>query len=86
MNRVEELLTNMQAIDAVRGSLVEGFSEYIDKAKLLKSVLNIVGLSPVDIGSEEFLKILKELEDGTYKEENHKVETPEEDQQGGGMW
>ena len=86
MNRVEELLTNMQAIDAVRGSLVEGFSEYINKAKLLKSVLNIVGLSPVDIGSEEFLQILKEIEDGTYKEENHKVETPEEDQQGGGMW
>ena len=87
MNRVEELVTNMQAIDSVRGSLVEGFSEYIDKAKLLKSVLNLIGISATDIGSEEFLQILKELEEGTYKEENHKKAEPEGgESDGGGMW
>lgn len=85
LNRVEELLTNMQAIDTARASLVDGFNEYIDKAKLLKSLLNIVGLSATDIASEEFLTILKELEDGTYKQSNHKQAEPEEEG-GGGMW
>ena len=86
INRIEELMVNMQAIDAARASLVEGFPEYIDKAKLLKSLLNMVGISPTDVASEEFLQILKELEDGTYKEENHKKDSEEEESGNGGMW
>jgi len=84
MNRIEELTTNMQAIDSVRAALIDGFNGYIDKAKLLNYLLNTIGVSAVDIASEEFAKILAEFEQGTYKESNHKIE-PEEDA-GGTAW
>lgn len=87
LNRVEELVSNMQALDSARSTLVDGFGAYIDKAKLLLSLLNLVGLSANDIGNEELQTIIKELENGTYKEENHKQAEPEEEQGGGGgMW
>lgn len=77
IGRVEELITNLQAFDASEQFLTQ-YGDYIDKAKWFRSMLNLVGISPSQIGSEEFLKILKELNDGTYKEENHKSSKPEE--------
>ena len=75
--RIEEHITNMQVFDSMQGVL-ETYSDYIDKPKLFKSLLNMVNISPEEIASEEFLTILKELEDGSYKEENHKKEESEE--------
>lgn len=71
MDKIETFMTSMQAFDSLNGFL-ETYGQYIDKAKVLKSTLNLVGLSPSEIASEEFLQILKEMEEGTYKEENHK--------------
>ena len=80
--RVEEFVNNLQAMDAVQ-TLLQNFGPYIDKAKLLKSMLGLIQLSPSDIASEEFQTILKEMEDGTYKEENHQIDTSDEEEQGG---
>lgn len=80
--RIEEWISSVAAFDSSQ-NLLESFSSYIDKAKFLKAMLNLIGVSPSEIGNEEFLKILKELDDGTYKEENHKVEEPAEDNGGG---
>ena len=79
--RVEEHITNMQAFDSTSQTM-EQFSQYIDKAKLFKSLLGLVGISPSDIASEEFMQILEEMEKGTYKEENHASKT--DDEEGGG--
>lgn len=83
--RIEEFMTNMQAFDSMSNFLQE-YSQYIDKAKVLKSMLGLIGWSASDIGSEEFMTILKEIENGTYKEENHKREESEEDDGGGRGW
>ena len=82
MDRIESFMTSMQAFDSL-GGFLETYSQYIDKAKVLKSTLNMVGLSPSEIASEEFLKILDEMENGTYKEENHKPKEPEEGEDAG---
>lgn len=79
--RVEDWLTATQAFDASTNMLQE-YAPYIDKAKFLKSMLGLVGLSPSEIGNKEFLTILQELEKGTYDEEKHKVEQPTEQEQG----
>ena len=76
--RIEEHITGMQVFDSM-ASMLEMYSPYIDKAKLFRSLLNLTNISPSDIASEEFMTILKEMEDGTYKESNHKIEEPEED-------
>ena len=81
--RVEEFMTNMQAFDSMSNFLTE-YGPYVDKAKVLKSMLGLVGWSPSDIASEEFSTILQEMEEGKYKEENHKIETPEGDDSRGG--
>lgn len=81
VERIEDWMMAAQAFDAGAGMLQE-YAPYIDKAKFLRSMLGLIGLSPSEIGNEEFLKILKEIEDGTYKEENHKVAQPEEQNQG----
>lgn len=82
--RIEEFMTNMQAFDSMSNFLQE-YGKYVDKAKVLKSMLGLIGWSASEIGSEEFLTILKEIEEGTYKEENHKSNESEEDD-GGGRW
>lgn len=74
--RIEEHITSMQIFDSVQG-MAEAYAPYIDKAKLFKSLLNLAKISPSDIASEEFMKILDEMEKGTYKEENHKIEAEE---------
>lgn len=79
--RIEDWMMAAQAFDAGAGMLQE-YAPYIDKAKFLRSMLGLIGLSPSEIGNEEFLNILKEIEDGTYKEANHKVAQPEEQNQG----
>lgn len=79
MGRVEEYVTCMSVFDSSQTFLQE-YAQYIDKAKFLKATLGLIGLSPSEIASEEFMKILQELEKGTYKEENHKVEEPSEEE------
>lgn len=81
MNRVEEISTQAQAFDSFAGVL-ESFGQYIDKAKFFISTANLIGLNPSDIGSEELLQIIKEIEEGTYKEENHVQEVPDEEEGG----
>lgn len=75
--RIEEHVTNMQVFDSM-ASMMDTYSSYIDKAKLFRSLLNLVNISPSDIANEEFEKILDELDKGTYKEENHKIASSEE--------
>lgn len=82
--KIEEFANNMQALDSTAGTL-ETYGTYIDKAKWFKYLLGMVGISPADIGSEEFMTILKEIKDGKYKEANHKKEESEEED-GGGRW
>ena len=77
--RVEEFMSNAQAIDSFASTL-DSYSEYMDKAKVLKMLLNLVGISPVEVASESFMQILKEINDGTYKEENHKPVAGEEEE------
>ena len=77
-SRVEEFITNMQAIDSVNG-LLESYKDYIDKPKLLKSLLLMVGISPSEIASKEFATILQEIEKGTYDETKHKKSEPEDE-------
>lgn len=83
--RIEEHITNMQALDSMSGT-IEQFGQYIDKAKLFKSMLNLIDMQPSDIASDEFLEILKEMEKGTYKQENHKQPEPSEEEMGGSQW
>ena len=83
MDRIESFMTSMQAFDSLNGFL-ETYNQYIDKAKVLKYTLNMVGMSPTEIASEEFMQILDEMEKGTYKESEHKQEEPEEDE--GANW
>ena len=77
--RVEEFMSNAQAIDSFASTL-DSYKEYLDKAKVLKMLLNLVGISPVEVASEEYMKILKEISEGTYKEENHKPAEGEGDE------
>lgn len=81
MSRVEEFVTNMQAVDSVNGMMQE-YGDYIDKPKMLKSLLTMIGISPSEIASEEFAKILKEIEEGKYKESEHKKPKSEEEEEG----
>ena len=80
-SRIEEFITNMQAVDSVNG-LMQEYGDYIDKPKMLKSLLNMVGISPSEIASEEFATILKEIEEGKYKESEHKKANTEEEEEG----
>lgn len=75
-NRIEEFATSMQTLESANG-LIEEYGDYVDKAKLLISLLNLVGISPSEIASEELTKIMKEIADGTYKESNHKKKEKE---------
>lgn len=75
-NRIEEFATSMQTLDSANG-LLEEYGDYVDKAKLLISLLNLIGISPSEIASEELTKIMKEIADGTYKESNHKKKEKE---------
>jgi hypothetical protein len=86
MGRVEEFVTNMQALDAARASFVEGFPEYTDKAKLFIRMLNLVGINPSEVASKEMLTILKELEENKYDEDNHKTQEPAEGEGGDMAW
>lgn len=79
MGRVEEYVTCMSVFDSSQTFLQE-YGQYVDKAKFLKATLGLIGISPSEIASEEFTKILQEIEKGTYKESNHKVEEPEEEE------
>jgi hypothetical protein len=83
--RVEEHITNMQAFDSM-SNFLETYGQYIDKAKLFKSTLNLIGMSPSDIASEEFLQILDEIEKGTYQQSNHQQAEEEDDEGGGSKW
>ena len=74
LNRIEELQSNLQVIDSAKNSLYESFPKLIDQAKLLHTLLNLTGIPAADIASEEFLKILEEFENGTYKQSNHNLD------------
>jgi hypothetical protein len=67
-------------------NFLETYGQYIDKAKLFKSTLNLIGMSPSDIASEEFLQILDEIEKGTYQQSNHQQAEEEDDEGGGSKW
>lgn len=78
--RVEELITNLQAVDSSSGML-EQYKDYIDKAKWFKAMLGLISISPDEIGSKEFLQMLQEMKNGTYDEAKYKkAEKPEDDE------
>lgn len=83
MNRIEEFVTKLQAMDSVNG-LMENFKDYIDRAKLFLSMTKLIGLSPTEIGSKTLLEIIKAIESGTYDPDKFKPEEPAEEE--GNSW
>lgn len=80
MNRIEELVTKLQAMDSVNG-LMENFKDYIDRAKLFLSMARLIGLSPTEIGSKTLLEIIKDIEEGHYDPDKYKSEEPSEEEE-----
>lgn len=81
MNRIEELVTKIQAMDSMSG-MTETYKDYIDKAKLFLSMIKLIGLSPSEIGSKKLMDIIKAIEDGSYDEDNFKPEKSDDDDGG----
>ena len=77
--KVDEFVQNMQVIDST-ANMNEMYASFIDKAKLFKTMINLIGLNPSDIGNEAFLKMLSDMEKGIYKEEP--MEDPNADLEG----
>ena len=75
--RIEEHITSMQVFDSVNG-LLETYGEYIDKAKLFKSLCGLVNIQPSEIASEKYSEILKKMETGEYKESDYKGSSEED--------
>ena len=75
--KVEEFVSNLQMIDS-SSAFLESYADYIDKAKWLKSMLNLVNVDPSDIATDKFRDILKALDDGSYKEEDFASSEPED--------
>lgn len=80
MNRIEELVTKLQAMDSVNG-FMENFKDYIDRAKLFLSMARLIGLSPTEIGSKTLLEIIKDIEEGHYDPDKYKSEEPSEEEE-----
>lgn len=80
MNRIEELVTKLQAMDSVNG-FMENFKDYIDRAKLFLSMARLIGLSPTEIGSKTLLEIIKDIEEGNYDPDKYKSEEPSEEEE-----
>lgn len=76
--KVEEFVTNMQVFDSTL-QMMENYGDYIDKAKMFGTIINLVGVSPTDVGSKKFLSILQEIDKGTYDEDKYKEAASEEE-------
>ena len=67
--RVEEFVSNLQMIDS-SSAFLESYSDYIDKAKWLKSMLNLANIDSNEVATDKFKEILSAIDDGTYAEED----------------
>lgn len=76
--RIEEFISNFTAFDAV-SNMMETFSDFVDKARLLKTVVEVVGMSPEDIGNTEFIKLCEEIDSGKYVSPEVSEEEEEEE-------
>lgn len=75
--KVEEFVSNLQMIDS-SSAFLESYADYIDKAKWLKSMLNLINVDPSDIATDKFKEIIKSIEDGSYNEEDFASSEPED--------
>ena len=73
--RVEEFVSNLQMIDS-SSAFLDSYADYIDKAKWLKSMLNLANIDANEVATDKFKDILSALEDGTYSEEEFATEEP----------
>ena len=78
-SRIEEVSTNLQMVDS-SSQFLEANAAYIDKVKWLRTMLNLIDIDPVDVGTEKFKQIINDIENGTYDEEKYKEEKKEEDE------
>ena len=65
--RVEEFVSNLQMIDS-SSAFLDSYADYIDKAKWLKSMLNLANIDANEVATDKFKEILSAIEDGTYNE------------------
>lgn len=75
--KVEEFVSNLQMIDS-SSAFLESYADYIDKAKWLKSMLNLINVDPSDVATDKFKEIIKSIEDGSYNEEDFASSEPED--------
>ena len=73
--RVEEFVSNLQMIDS-SSAFLDSYADYIDKAKWLKSMLNLANIDANEVATDKFKDILSALEDGTYNEGDFATEEP----------
>ena len=73
--RVEEFVSNLQMIDS-SSAFLDSYADYIDKAKWLKSMLNLANIDANEVATDKFKDILSALEDGTYDEGEFATEEP----------
>lgn len=77
--KVEEFVTNLQMIDS-SSNFLESYADYIDKAKWLKSMLNLINVDPSDVATDKFKEIIKSIEEGSYNEEDFAGEDTVDDE------
>lgn len=77
--KVEEFVTNLQMVDS-SSNFLESYADYIDKAKWLKSMLNLINVDPSDVATDKFKEIIKSIEDGSYNEEDFASEDTADDE------
>lgn len=77
--RVEEFVSNLQMIDS-SSAFLDSYADYIDKAKWLKSMLNLANIDANEVATDKFKDILSALEDGTYDEGEFATEEPSDEE------
>lgn len=78
-SRIEEVSTNLQMVDS-SSQFLEANADYIDKAKWLITMLNLIDIDPTVVGTEKFKQIINDIDSGTYDESKYKeVKKDEED-------
>ena len=78
-SRIEEVSTNLQMVDS-SSQFLEANADYIDKAKWLITMFNLIDIDPTVVGTEKFKQIINDIDSGTYDESKYKeVKKDEED-------
>lgn len=72
--KVEEFTANLDIFDRL-ATFMDTFSDSVDRNRLLLTVLNLIGISPDEVGTPQFLELANDIESGKYRY----VKPPEEE-------